>query len=185
MLVIDEEGQKLGIMGVREALTLAQEKGLDLIEVSPNMNPPVCRLMDYGKYKYEQGRREREQQRKNRHQEIKSIKMGPATAEHDFQVRVRQALEFLKKGDKVRVIVQFKGRQITHPELAKRLLDRMVEATAEVGIVEKPAAMEARMMVLQLTPKPEAQRSAEPRPTPSRPASPPQPGLSAAPKDTT
>ena len=185
--VVDDEGQALGIMNVRDALAIAQEKGLDLIEVAPTAQPPVCRIMDYGKYKYEQGKRENEQRKKHKQQDIKGIKMGPVTAEHDFQVRVRHAQDFLKDGDKVKVTIQFKGRQITHPELAKRLMERMVEATADIGIVEKPALIEGRMMTMILTPKPQgheakqaAQKSSQaaaPKsaaPNAPRPAAPPR-----------
>ena len=153
MRVIDEEGQPVGIIGVREALDMAKEKGLDLIEVAPNAQPPVCRIMDYGKYKYEQGKKEREQHRKSKQQDLKVLKMRPVTAEHDFQVRVRQALDFLEDGDKVRVTIQFKAREITHPEIARRLMDRMVEAIGEHGIVEKPTTLEGKMMSIILTPK--------------------------------
>jgi translation initiation factor IF-3 len=155
--VIDDEGQALGIMNVRDALAIAQEKGLDLIEVAPTAQPPVCRIMDYGKYKYEQGKREREQHRKHKQQEIKGVKMGPGTADHDFQVRVRRTLEFLEDGDKVKIVVQFKGRQITHPELARRLMDRMIEAIADHGVVEKAPMLEGRMMTMILTPKAQGQ----------------------------
>lgn len=157
-------------MNVRDALNIAQEKGLDLIEVAPTAQPPVCRIMDYGKYKYEQGKREREQHKKSKHQDVKGIKMGPVTAEHDFQVRVRHAQEFLKEGDKVKVTIQFKGRQITHPELARRLMERMVEATADISIVEKPAMIEGRMMTLILTPKPEGHKDSKPAQPKTQPA---------------
>ena len=180
MRVIDDEGQALGIMNVRDALNIAQEKGLDLIEVAPTAQPPVCRIMDYGKYKYEQGKREREQHKKSKHQEVKGIKMGPVTAEHDFQVRVRHAQEFLKDGDKVKVTIQFKGRQITHPELARRLMERMVEATADISVVEKPAMIEGRMMTLILTPKPEGHKAADAKPAPPKSATPkPKPAQTA------
>jgi translation initiation factor IF-3 len=151
--VIDDEGQALGILGVREALTIAQEKGLDLIEVAPTAQPPVCRIMDYGKYKYEQGKKDREQHKRQKQQEIKALKMRPVTAEHDFQVRVRHAQDFLEKGDKVKIIIQFKAREITHPEIGRKLLDKMIEATNEFAVVEKPPAFEGKMMTVLLNPK--------------------------------
>ncbi len=151
--LIDEEGKPLGIMNVRDALALAQERGLDLIEVAAAAQPPVCRIGDYGKIKYEQDKREREQHRKQRQQEVKGIKMRPVTAEHDFQVRVKHALEFLEKGDKVKVTIQFKAREITHPEIARKLLDKMLEALAERAIVEKPPMIEGRFMTMILGPK--------------------------------
>ncbi len=133
--VIDEEGQAIGIMNVRDALALAQDKGLDLIEVAPQAQPPVCRIMDYGKYKYEQGKRERDQHKKQKQQDVKGIKMRPVTAEHDFQ---------------------FKAREITHPEIARRLMDKLVEAVADHAVIEKPPTIEGRMMTMVLSPKPGA-----------------------------
>jgi translation initiation factor IF-3 len=152
--VIDDEGQPIGIMPARDALNLAQEKGLDLIEVAPQAQPPVCRIMDYGKYKYEQGKREREQHKKSRQQEIKGIKMRPVTQEHDFQVRVKHTQEFLEKGDKVKVTIQFKAREITHPEIARRLMDKMILAIADHAIIEKPPSLEGKMLTMILSPKP-------------------------------
>ena len=151
--VIDDEGQALGILSVRDALTLAQEKGLDLIEVAPTAQPPVCRIMDYGKYKYEQGKREREQHRKQKQQEVKGIKMRPVTAEHDFQVRVRHTLEFLEDGDKVKVTIQFKAREITHPEIGRKLMEKMIEAVADRAVIEKPPSIEGKMLTMILSPK--------------------------------
>ncbi|MBC7528106.1 MAG: translation initiation factor IF-3 [Chthonomonadaceae bacterium] len=151
--VIDEAGEALGVMNVRDAVTLAQEKGLDIIEVAPQAQPPVCRIMDYGKYKYEQGKRENDQRKKQKQQELKALKMRPVTAEHDFQVRVRQAIEFLKDGDKVKVTVQFKAREITHPELGRRIMERMMEAITEHGIVEKIPALEGKLLIMILSPK--------------------------------
>jgi translation initiation factor IF-3 len=152
--VIDDEGQPIGIMPARDALTLAQEKGLDLIEVAPQAQPPVCRIMDYGKYKYEQGKREREQHKKSRQQEIKGIKMRPVTQEHDFQVRVKHTQEFLEKGDKVKVTIQFKAREITHPEIARKLMDKMIVAIGDHAIIEKPPSLEGKMLTMILSPKP-------------------------------
>jgi translation initiation factor IF-3 len=151
--VIDDEGQALGILSVRDALTLAQEKGLDLIEVAPTAQPPVCRIMDYGKYKYEQGKREREQHRKQKQQEVKGIKMRPVTQEHDFQVRVKHTLEFLEEGDKVKVTIQFKAREITHPEIGRRLMEKMIEAIGERAVIEKPPSIEGKMLTMILSPK--------------------------------
>lgn len=152
--VIDDEGQPIGIMPARDALALAQEKGLDLIEVAPQAQPPVCRIMDYGKYKYEQGKREREQHKKSRQQEIKGIKMRPVTQEHDFQVRVKHTQEFLEKGDKVKVTIQFKAREITHPEIARKLMDKMIQAIGDHAIIEKPPSLEGKMLTMILSPKP-------------------------------
>ena len=151
--LIDEEGQPVGILNVREALELARSKGLDLIEVAPQAQPPVCKVGDYGKIRYEQGKREREQHKKQRQQEIKGIKMRPVTADHDFQVRVKHAQEFLEKGDKVKVTIQFKAREITHPEIGRRLMEKMIAATSDVAVVEKPTSIEGKMMTAILAPK--------------------------------
>ncbi|MDH7481799.1 MAG: translation initiation factor IF-3 [Armatimonadota bacterium] len=151
--LVDEQGNQLGIKPVHEALAIAREKGLDLIEVAPTAVPPVCKIMDYGKYKYEQGKREREARKKQRVTEVKSIKMRPGTDEHDFQVKLKHALRFLGEGNKVKIIVIFRSREITHPEFAKRALDRIAEATADIAVVEKPAAMEGRTMTMVLSPK--------------------------------
>lgn len=151
--VIDDEGAALGILSVRDALTMAQEKGLDLIEVAPQAIPPVCRIMDYGKYKYEQGKREREQHKKHKQQEIKGVKMRPVTAEHDFQVRLRATQRFLEEGDKVKVTIQFKAREITHPEIARKLMDKMVAAIGDTAVVEKQPSLEGKMMTVIFSPK--------------------------------
>jgi translation initiation factor IF-3 len=151
--LIDEDGQPLGILNVRDALTLAQEKGLDLIEVAPQAQPPVCRIGDYGKIKYEQGKREREQHKKQKQQEVKGIKMRPVTAEHDFQVRLRATQRFLEEGDKVKVTIQFKAREITHPEIGRRLMEKMIEAISDKAVIEKPPSIEGKMMTMILSPK--------------------------------
>lgn len=138
---------------MREALDLARSKGLDLIEVAPQAQPPVCRVMDYGKYKYELGKKERDQHRKQKQQELKELKLSPRTADHDLQVRVRRAIEFLEHGDRVKVTMFFKAREVTHPEIGKRLMDKMVEELAEHATVVKPVSLEGKLMTLILSPK--------------------------------
>lgn len=152
--MIDETGAQVGILSFREALELARSRGLDLIEVSPTANPPVCRVMDYGKYKYELGKREREAQKKQRMTEIKGIRMRPATDEHDFQFKLRNAVKFLKEGHKVKITVIFRSREFTHPEFARESLGRMADIVKEenLGTVEKPASMEGRTMTMILAP---------------------------------
>lgn len=154
MRLIDENGAQLGIIPFREALTIAKDKGLDLIEVAGNANPPVCRIMDYGKFKYEQGKRDRESQKKQRMTEIKTIRMRPGTDEHDFQFKLRNAEKFLKAGHKVKVTVIFRSREFTHPEFARDSLNRMAEIVKEdgVGTVERAAMMEGRTMNMILAP---------------------------------
>lgn len=151
--LIGDEGQQLGIVSTRDALAMAREKGLDLIEVAPTANPPVCRIMDYGKYKYDQGKREREARKKQHVTEVKGIRLKPDTDEHDFQFKLKHVLRFLKEGDKVKITVIFRSREITHPEFAKRQLDRIVEAASDIAVVEKAPGMEGRTMTMILSPK--------------------------------
>ncbi|MCL5104445.1 MAG: translation initiation factor IF-3 [Armatimonadetes bacterium] len=152
--LIDENGAQVGIIPFRDALQYAKDRGLDLIEVSGNATPPVCRIMDYGKYRYEQGKRERESQKKQKMTELKGIRMRPGTDEHDFQFKLRNAVRFLKAGHKVKVTVIFRSREFTHPEFARDSLNRMAEIVKEegVGTVERTAMMEGRTMTLILAP---------------------------------
>lgn len=154
MRLIDDAGAQVGIVSFREALEHAKGRGLDLIEVAPTANPPVCRIMDYGKYKYEQGKRDREAVKKQRMTEIKGIRMRPGIDDHDFQFKLRNALKFLKAGHKVKVTVIFRSREFTHPEFALNALNRMAEIAKEdgVGTVEKAASMEGRTMTMILAP---------------------------------
>ena len=151
--LIDDAGGQVGIVDVRDALRMAREKGLDLIEVAPTAQPPVCKIMDYGKYKYEQGKRDREARKKQHFSEVKGIRLKPDTDEHDFQFKLKHVQKFLQEGDKVKITVIFRSREITHPEFARKNLDRIVEATADMAAVEKPAGMEGRTMTLILSPK--------------------------------
>ena len=132
---------------------MARNRNLDLIEVAATAVPPVCRLMDYGKWKYEQGKREREAAKKQHHTDIKGVRMRPRTDEHDFQFKLKNALKFLKEGDKVKVTVIFRSREITHPEFARRSLDKMAEAASDIAVIEKPPSMEGRTMTMILSPK--------------------------------
>ena len=152
--LIDESGGQVGVVSFREALETARDRGLDLIEVSPTANPPVCRIMDYGKYKYELGKREREAQKKQRMSEIKGIRMRPGTDDHDLQFKIRNAVKFLKDGHKVKVTVIFRSREFTHPEFARDSLQKMANVVKEenVGTIEKPASMEGRTMTMILAP---------------------------------
>ncbi len=150
--VIDEDGAQLGIMTPRDALVIARGRGIDLIEVAPQAQPPVCRIMDYGKYKYDQAKKEKDAAKKHKQSELKGIQMFPNIEDHDFEVKVKNAIKFLEDGDKVKVTIRFKGRQITHPEFGRQQLDKIVQMTTQVGQVEKPAAMEGRMMTMILSP---------------------------------
>jgi translation initiation factor IF-3 len=127
----------LGIVPLREALELSEQKQLDLVEIAPSAKPPVCRLMDYGKFKFEQSKREKESRKKQKIVSVKEVKMRPNIDEHDFQVKARNARKFLSSGDKVKVTIMFRGRQITHPELGERLCIKLAEELSDISSVEK------------------------------------------------
>ncbi|MEW5920612.1 MAG: translation initiation factor IF-3 [Bacillota bacterium] len=151
--VIDMDGEQLGILSLDEALRLAQEKNLDLVNVAPQARPPVCRIMDFGRYKYEQSKRDKEARKKQKIVSVKEVKMRPGIDEHDFQVKARNALRFLQNGDKVKVTIIFRGRQITHPELGKKQCLKMAGELEQVAVVEREPRMEGRNMVMFLAPR--------------------------------
>lgn len=151
--LIDADGTQVGIVTLKEALEAAQQKDLDLVEVAPQADPPVCRIMDYGKFKYEQAKREREARKKTRLIEVKELKMRPNIEEHDFNVKVRNAEKFLKNGNKVKATIMFRGREIVHSNLGRGVLERLAESVKDCGEVEKFPNMEGRNMVMILTPK--------------------------------
>lgn len=157
VLVIDPDGQKLGVMDVKKALEIAQnEYGLDLVEVAPNAKPPVCRIMDYGRWKYEQ---EQKLKKAKKHQQqivIKELKIRPKIGEHDLQVKLKHAREFLLKGQKVKFTLRFRGREIVHQDLALKLLERIAEELSEISVIEAKPRMEGRFLVMMLAPKKEA-----------------------------
>jgi translation initiation factor IF-3 len=152
--VIGDDGQQIGVITTREALAMAQSKGLDLVEVSPTARPPVCRIMDYGKFKYEQNRRARKA-KKNQHQmQLKEIKMRPKIEEHDYMFKVNHARTFLEERDKVKVTVTFRGREIAHQDLGHKLIQKVIAALADVATVETPPRNEGRTLLTVLMPKP-------------------------------
>ncbi len=153
VLVVDADGTQLGVMKTGDALELAREKKLDLVNVAPSARPPVCRLMDYGKHKYEQSKRDREARKKQKLTTIKEIKLRPNIDKHDFDVKVKRGQKFLENGDKIKVTVMFRGREITHPEIAQRLCKQMASDLSDYGDVERPAKQEGRNMIMILTPK--------------------------------
>lgn len=153
--VIDTDGTQIGVMLFRDALRLAQEQGLDLVEVAPQAKPPVCRLMDFGRYKYEQSKREKEARKKQRIISVKEIKLRPSIEDHDFQVKAKNTMRFLKDGDKVKVTLIFRGREIVHPQLGHQLLERLAQQVQDLAIVEKQPKLEGRNMVMILAPKQE------------------------------
>lgn len=142
----------LGIKPVREALAMARERGLDLVEVSPNAEPPVCRMMDYGKFLYEKSKRERKARKAQKTVEVKEIRLRPKTGDHDVEFKVRDAERFLNQGHKVKVRVRFRGREITYPEIARELLVAFSERLSEVSVVESRPRMEGRSMLMILSP---------------------------------
>jgi translation initiation factor IF-3 len=150
--LIDETGKQLGIYPTREALHVATERGLDLVEVSPEARPPVCRLMDYGKFMYEQSRREREARKAQKQIEIKEIQVRPKTAEHDVGFKMDRARKFLQEGHKIRVRIRFRGREITHTSLAVDLMQRVAQDLSDMATVEQTPRMEGRSMIMLLTP---------------------------------
>lgn len=152
MRVIDAEGQQLGVLPLREALAIAGEKDLDLVEVAPNATPPVCRLMDYGKYLYEKQKRERESRKAQKQIEVKEVRLRPKTDEHDIQVVLTKIRKFTKEGAKVRVRIRFRGREIYHPEVAQELLQRVAGDVAEEVIVESMPTFDGKSMVMVLAP---------------------------------
>ena len=150
--LIDVDGEQLGVMGVSQALTIAQDRETDLVEVAPNAKPPVCRLMDYGKFLYEAQKREREAKKSQSKVEIKEIRLRPKISEHDIQYRLRDARKFLKRGAKVKVRLRFRGREVTHPEVAIDLMNRIAEELSDVSIIEKRASREGMTMLMILAP---------------------------------
>ncbi len=151
--MVDANGEQLGIVPISEALRIAQERGLDLVEVAPNARPVVCRLMDYGKFKYEQSKRERLARKRQKTVNIKELKMRPRIEDHDFEVKVRNAHRFLTDGDKVKATIMFRGREIVHADLGKKLLIRLAERLSDVAVVERQPKVEGRNMVMILAPK--------------------------------
>lgn len=153
--MIDDNGDQLGIKSLRDALQIAADKNLDLVNVAPTAKPPVCRIMDYGKFKYEQSKKEKENRKNQKIVEIKEIRMTPNIEEHDFQTKLRNCVKFLDSGDKVKASVRFRGREITHTEIGARVLNRLAEECKEIATVERAPKLEGRSMIIILTPKPQ------------------------------
>ncbi len=150
--VIGPSGEQLGVLPIEEALAAAQERGLDLVEVAPMARPPVVKIMDYGKYKFEEAKAARAAKKKQHVIHLKEIKLRPGIDDHDFEFKTRHAREFLSEGNKVKVTMMYRGRQITHLELGKAVLDRMAELLGDVGKIEQEAKLEGRNMVMVLAP---------------------------------
>lgn len=151
--VIGSNGDQLGIMSASEALDIASKQNLDLVKISPQANPPVCKIMDYGKYRFEMAKREKENRKNQRVVNIKEVKLSPSIDTHDFETKLKAAVKFLSGGDKVKVTVRFRGREVQHAKLGEELLARFSEGVAEVGNVEKAPKLEGKNMAMVIAPK--------------------------------
>ncbi|MFV2052499.1 translation initiation factor IF-3 [Aliiroseovarius sp. YM-037] len=150
--LIGADGENAGVVTPERAMEMADEAGLDLVEISPNANPPVCKIMDFGKYKYEQQKRESEARKKQKIIEVKEVKFRPNTDTHDYDVKMRNVFKFLENGDKVKISLRFRGREMAHQDLGRNLLERVAEDTKEVGKVENMPKMEGRQMIMMIGP---------------------------------
>ncbi len=151
--VIGPDGEQIGILHIKEALKLATEKELDLVNVAPNAKPPVCRVMDYGKFRYEQSKKEKEARKNQKIINTKEIRLSPTIEDNDFQTKLRAVTKFINAGDKVKCTVRFRGRQITHQDIGHRLLERMAQELEDIAIVERKPKLEGRSMIMILTQK--------------------------------
>ncbi|MCU7652242.1 translation initiation factor IF-3 [Acutalibacter sp. LFL-21] len=152
--VIDSDGTQLGIMPLRRAMELAEQKNLDLVKIAPQANPPVCKIIDYGKFRFEQAKREKEARKNQRVVEIKEVRLSLNIDTHDFETKRNHALRFISEGNKVKASIRFRGREMGHPELGLEIMRRFADAMSEVANVEKPAKLEGRTMLMFLAPKP-------------------------------
>ena len=195
--VLDEDGSQLGVMPTHQALAMAQERGFDLVEVAPTAAPPVVKFLDYGQYKYELTKRDKEAKRKQRAVEFKEVRLTPKIGIGDFETKVHRAIEFLEDGDRIKVTVRFRGRELTHPEIGRALLAKFGEAVKDHGVVDRTPALEGKSMFMTLAsvhkPKPHEHRNpagkqddgaagAEPQPQPATAPTPSaEPAVEAAP----
>ena len=179
MRVIGDDGGQLGVMPTHEALRMAEEKGLDLVEVSPKAVPPVCRVMDYGKFKYEQSKKASQAKKHASVIEIKEIKFRPKTDDHDYDFKIRHIRRFLEEGNKVRLVIAFRGREIVHPETGRAVLERVIKACTDVAHVEQIPMMDGRRMVMIVSPRPARTGAAGPVSGPVSPVGggPPRPAV--------
>lgn len=151
--LIDAKGEQLGVQSIDEALRLSLEAGLDLVEISPDSSPPVCRIMDYGKFKFQQSKKKAAAKKKQKQSQLKEIKIRPATEEADYQVKVRSVVKFLENGDKVKITVRFRGREMSHSELGMKLMEKMMAELQNCSTVEQMPKFEGRQIVMVLGPK--------------------------------
>ncbi|MCP1354997.1 translation initiation factor IF-3 [Aneurinibacillus migulanus] len=151
--LIDHEGEQVGIVPFREALRLAQEKELDLVNIAPTAKPPVCRIMDYGKFRYEQQKKEKEARKNQKVVDIKEVRLSPTIEEHDFQTKLRNTVKFLENGNKVKLTIRFRGRAITHSEIGQQVMEKLAKEVENISTVERKPKMEGRSMIMILAPK--------------------------------
>ena len=151
--LVSETGEQLGIMSPKDAIKIAAAKGMDLVEIAPSAKPPVCKIMDIGKFKYEQSKREREARKKQRIINVKEVKLRPNIEDHDFETKTKNAIRFLEDGDKVKVTIMFRGRELSHPELGRELLKRVAALVKEMANIEKDPKLEGKNMTMILSPK--------------------------------
>jgi translation initiation factor IF-3 len=164
-LVIGPGGERLGVMPVPQAIQVAREAELDLVEVAPNSIPPVCRILDYGKFKYEQAKKERDSRKRQKQVTLREVRFKPKIDVHDVDFKTKTAEKLLKEGDKVKISVMFRGREVTHPEIGRGILDRVSERLKDVAVIEKPPTMEGRFMNMILSPvQPKTAKAQQPRP---------------------
>ncbi len=162
MRLIDDQNNQLGVLSLDAALRIAGEKGLDLVEVAPNSSPPVCRLMDYGRYRYETKQREKEARRKQATARLKEMKLRPKVADHDFQTKFKGVRQFLEQGEKVKVTIMFRGREMVHQEIGRKLLDRVAQEAEGLAVVERQPLMEGRNLHMILAPTRKPEKEAAP-----------------------
>ena len=151
--MIDEEGAQLGVLDPRQALAMAEEKGLDLVEVAPTAQPPVCRIMDYGKYLYQQNKKAQEAKKNQKVIQVKEVKFRPKIDEHDYEFKKKHIIRFLKEENKVKATVMFRGREVTHSEIGQQILQRLLQEISDVAAVERLPKLEGYSMTMILTPK--------------------------------
>lgn len=151
--LIDENNEQMGIVANQVAQSLAEERGLDLVKIAPQANPPVCKIMDYGKYKFDQGKRDKEQRKNQKVVEMKEVRLSATIDLHDMEVKAKNCIKFLKQGDKVKVSIRFRGRQATHGEIGLQVMEKFTELINEFGVVDRAAKQEGRNMFMVLSPK--------------------------------
>jgi translation initiation factor IF-3 len=159
--VIDENGEQLGVLATRDAVRMAGERELDLVEVAPLATPPVCKMMDFGKFKYQQSKRQQQSHKKQRGGQLKEVKLRPKISEHDFTFKLKKAEEFLSSGHKVKVILMFRGREIAHPEFGRRVIDKFLDLSSAVGQIDAPARSEGKVIVAVVSPRAGAVKTKE------------------------